>query len=972
METIWLQRPSGDIPWGFRLQGGREFAQPLSVQRVTPGSVAASSNGIAPGDVVLKIGNVNATNITHNEAQEVITGATNILQLTIKKATAASAPVSPTSGSQFSSVNQNAASYAVQDDKYAFPDYRVGSGYQAYNNSNEPAGFNSQENSPYDMRQFEQTPPISGYSTLPVRSGNKQSTDGFRPVQPSQQQQQQPQNKYPYKSTSGIKLQLKPQTQSAPRQNEYSQPQYNDRGSYSQPMSPVQFMNGNRNESAYQRQTSVGQNRPDTNTGYPQSHFKKPTPFTPGYSGVNYQDANQQPPRLQRQTSSGNQAPSHVFESTISPGVQQGNYNPWSDDAPPPPPPPTNYQPDPYNRPYEQDAGRTQYTRQASNPQQASYGSSPYEQRQNDYNAYQSRQQPNYESNESPYQRQGSRPYEPQPPPQQYQRQPSNPNYYDQRSNQPMTPTRMQGQPSYSQEQQYGSPDPYSQQQQAYCRQQSREQPQQYARQTSRDQAQPMSRQHSRDQHIEPPTYTHPASPPGNQINTFDDVLSPFENFQNSNYCDKLFSRSPDNRGDIDSGLSMSSDTPRSNQSASYSPPQRYPTGYDDRSDGLLRPAPQAPPLPPVTPPPPPPPPPPSDWTPPQQQQQPPRRKLPPETPHSAQGEQQIPDAVLNTMMKHGGTQKPFAYIPSGDELKKFKEKARQRRQPRVMPRGYVGPDVEDEAQAEAQSPAMSKAKPGAMPNPDTGVYKHAQYNSPLRVYSSDNAKDAFNVQSGGMVDVSGVDNNTPERRESDIKESDVYKMCKTMDAQGNRPKKARDPLLRHNSVDDEMRFSGLHTKADIPSKAFHRLNRIAGGDSNTLSPTPNQNKQEEDDEDQNRVGNYDEASIRYRGNHIPSPSFRLLQTLAKEDEMKNKAGSPSTRTTDSEDDGMPDKLNAEDMVDKRYVGGNIPSKSFRALKLHVEDEQKSGQKIKVGRPKSPQVPPKPQPTQIEAPSSEF
>lgn len=34
METIWLQRSSGEVPWGFRLQGGREFAQPLSVQKV--------------------------------------------------------------------------------------------------------------------------------------------------------------------------------------------------------------------------------------------------------------------------------------------------------------------------------------------------------------------------------------------------------------------------------------------------------------------------------------------------------------------------------------------------------------------------------------------------------------------------------------------------------------------------------------------------------------------------------------------------------------------------------------------------------------------------------------------------------------------------------------------------------------------------------------------------------------------------
>lgn len=34
MEIIWLQRPHESIPWGFRLQGGREFGQPLAVQRV--------------------------------------------------------------------------------------------------------------------------------------------------------------------------------------------------------------------------------------------------------------------------------------------------------------------------------------------------------------------------------------------------------------------------------------------------------------------------------------------------------------------------------------------------------------------------------------------------------------------------------------------------------------------------------------------------------------------------------------------------------------------------------------------------------------------------------------------------------------------------------------------------------------------------------------------------------------------------
>jgi len=76
------------------------------------------------------------------------------------------------------------------------------------------------------------------------------------------------------------------------------------------------------------------------------------------------------------------------------------------------------------------------------------------------------------------------------------------------------------------------------------------------------------------------------------------------------------------------------------------------------------------------------------------------------------------------------------------------------------MPRGYVGPDVEgDDSPAEPQQPATAKPRPGAAPNPNTGVYKHAQYNSPLRMYSAETAKEQFNIQSGGAVDVAGVNN---------------------------------------------------------------------------------------------------------------------------------------------------------------------------------------------------------------------
>lgn len=44
--------------------------------------------------------------------------------------------------------------------------------------------------------------------------------------------------------------------------------------------------------------------------------------------------------------------------------------------------------------------------------------------------------------------------------------------------------------------------------------------------------------------------------------------------------------------------------------------------------------------------------------------------------------------------------------------------------------------------------------------------------------------------------------------------------------------KKQKNPLLRHNSEDDEMRFSGLHGKHDIPSKSFKMLQNLTVTDS--------------------------------------------------------------------------------------------------------------------------------------------
>lgn len=58
------------------------------------------------------------------------------------------------------------------------------------------------------------------------------------------------------------------------------------------------------------------------------------------------------------------------------------------------------------------------------------------------------------------------------------------------------------------------------------------------------------------------------------------------------------------------------------------------------------------------------------------------------------------------------------------------------------------------------------------------------------------------------------------------------------------------------------MRFTGLHTKADIPSKAFQRLNKIAGPDNR--SPVPSQDSPRRDENDGKLVFK-DYLEIKYR-----------------------------------------------------------------------------------------------------------
>ncbi|CAM9151351.1 unnamed protein product [Lampetra planeri] len=69
----------GPAPWGFRLQGGKDFSMPP--HRFEGGKAAQA--GVAMGDWVVSIDGVNAEDMTHVEAQNKIRAITDSLTLTL-------------------------------------------------------------------------------------------------------------------------------------------------------------------------------------------------------------------------------------------------------------------------------------------------------------------------------------------------------------------------------------------------------------------------------------------------------------------------------------------------------------------------------------------------------------------------------------------------------------------------------------------------------------------------------------------------------------------------------------------------------------------------------------------------------------------------------------------------------------------------------------------------------------------------
>ncbi|CAJ1070593.1 PDZ and LIM domain protein 5b isoform X2 [Xyrichtys novacula] len=84
MSSSYSVTLAGPAPWGFRLQGGKDFCLPLTISRLTDGGKAAKAK-ISIGDIILSIDGISTDSMNHLEAQNKIKACTDQLSLTLQR-----------------------------------------------------------------------------------------------------------------------------------------------------------------------------------------------------------------------------------------------------------------------------------------------------------------------------------------------------------------------------------------------------------------------------------------------------------------------------------------------------------------------------------------------------------------------------------------------------------------------------------------------------------------------------------------------------------------------------------------------------------------------------------------------------------------------------------------------------------------------------------------------------------------------
>ncbi|XP_035990349.1 PDZ and LIM domain protein 5b isoform X3 [Fundulus heteroclitus] len=84
MSSSYSVSLAGPAPWGFRLQGGKDFCLPLTISRLTEGGKAVKA-GMNIGDIILSINGISSEGMNHLEAQNKIKACTGNLNLTLQR-----------------------------------------------------------------------------------------------------------------------------------------------------------------------------------------------------------------------------------------------------------------------------------------------------------------------------------------------------------------------------------------------------------------------------------------------------------------------------------------------------------------------------------------------------------------------------------------------------------------------------------------------------------------------------------------------------------------------------------------------------------------------------------------------------------------------------------------------------------------------------------------------------------------------
>ncbi|ELU06857.1 hypothetical protein CAPTEDRAFT_228542 [Capitella teleta] len=81
---VQLRRYDTSTPWGFRMNGGLEFGQPLYIQKVSPGSPSCKA-GLRSADVILQIGQSPTQGMSHQQAKMEIIRAGNDVDFIVQR-----------------------------------------------------------------------------------------------------------------------------------------------------------------------------------------------------------------------------------------------------------------------------------------------------------------------------------------------------------------------------------------------------------------------------------------------------------------------------------------------------------------------------------------------------------------------------------------------------------------------------------------------------------------------------------------------------------------------------------------------------------------------------------------------------------------------------------------------------------------------------------------------------------------------